>query len=227
MWNIILNIQCCSKALSTLHIQSVHHSVCPSSSPSLFILTVKIFPLFLPLSSTSAKIRAIEAKLQMMEDNPDDNYSGPSAYVYNKPQEKKRWEPYSKSHHSNQSRPFRKFRRWPILPFILEPPCPCLQHLSPHLHTDSLFSRLFTPEMGVDGLEVEQQPDFNDDHGEALKVLFFPSVLIQATLPSLLCGRTYGPYPTAVEVVSFVTWAGYSWSCKSHDAQLKCCCSGV
>ncbi|KAM9735642.1 putative RNA-binding protein 18 isoform 1-T1 [Menidia menidia] len=61
--------------------------------------------------STSAKIRAIEAKLQMMEDNPDDNYSGPSAYVYNKPPEKKRWEPYSKSHHSNQSRPFRKFRR--------------------------------------------------------------------------------------------------------------------
>ncbi|KAM4634965.1 putative RNA-binding protein 18 isoform 4-T4 [Polymixia lowei] len=61
--------------------------------------------------STSAKIRAIEAKLQMMEDNPDDEYSGPSAYVYNKPPEKKRWEPYTKSHHSNHSRPFRKFRR--------------------------------------------------------------------------------------------------------------------
>uniref|UniRef100_A0A3Q3GEL6 Probable RNA-binding protein 18 n=1 Tax=Labrus bergylta TaxID=56723 RepID=A0A3Q3GEL6_9LABR len=30
--------------------------------------------------STSAKIRAIEAKLQMMEENPDDDYSGPSAY---------------------------------------------------------------------------------------------------------------------------------------------------
>uniref|UniRef100_A0A3B4G0K8 Probable RNA-binding protein 18 n=1 Tax=Pundamilia nyererei TaxID=303518 RepID=A0A3B4G0K8_9CICH len=59
---------------------------------------------------TSAKIRAIEAKLQMMEENPDDSYSGPSAYVYNKPPERKRWEPYSKSHHSNQSRP-RKFRR--------------------------------------------------------------------------------------------------------------------
>ncbi|XP_053196392.1 probable RNA-binding protein 18 isoform X1 [Scomber japonicus] len=61
--------------------------------------------------STSAKIRAIEAKLQMMEENPDDDYSGPSAYVYNKPPERKRWEPYSKSHHNNQSRPFRKFRR--------------------------------------------------------------------------------------------------------------------
>ncbi|KAG7498908.1 putative RNA-binding protein 18 isoform X2 [Solea senegalensis] len=61
--------------------------------------------------STSAKIRAIEAKLQMMEENPEDDYSGPSAYVYNKPPEKKRWEPYSKSHHNNQSRPFRKFRR--------------------------------------------------------------------------------------------------------------------
>ncbi|KAG8010650.1 putative RNA-binding protein 18, partial [Nibea albiflora] len=45
--------------------------------------------------STSAKIRAIEAKLQMMEENPDDDYSGPSAYVYNKPPERKRWEPYS------------------------------------------------------------------------------------------------------------------------------------
>ncbi len=64
-----------------------------------------------PLPSTSAKIRAIEAKLQMMEENPDDDYSGPSAYVYNKPPERKRWEPYSKSHHSNHSRPFRKFRR--------------------------------------------------------------------------------------------------------------------
>ncbi|XP_077593930.1 putative RNA-binding protein 18 [Stigmatopora nigra] len=57
--------------------------------------------------STSAKIRAIEAKLQMMEENPDEEHSGPSAYVYNKPPERKRWEPYSKSH----SRPFRRFRR--------------------------------------------------------------------------------------------------------------------
>ncbi|XP_077352849.1 putative RNA-binding protein 18 isoform X1 [Festucalex cinctus] len=57
--------------------------------------------------STSAKIRAIEAKLQMMEENPDEEYSGPSAYVYNKPPERKRWEPYSKSH----GRPFRRFRR--------------------------------------------------------------------------------------------------------------------
>uniref|UniRef100_A0A3B3IAF9 Probable RNA-binding protein 18 n=1 Tax=Oryzias latipes TaxID=8090 RepID=A0A3B3IAF9_ORYLA len=62
--------------------------------------------------STSAKIRAIEAKLQMMEQNPDDtSFSGPPAYIYNKPPEKKRWEPYSKSHHSHQGRPFRRFRR--------------------------------------------------------------------------------------------------------------------
>ncbi|KAJ7986916.1 hypothetical protein DPEC_G00333350 [Dallia pectoralis] len=53
--------------------------------------------------STSAKIRAIEAKLQMMEDNPDEEYQGPSAYMYNKPPEKKRPQPYS--------RPFRRFRR--------------------------------------------------------------------------------------------------------------------
>ncbi|XP_016119935.1 probable RNA-binding protein 18, partial [Sinocyclocheilus grahami] len=52
----------------------------------------------------NAKIRAIEAKLQMMEENPDD-YSGPSAYIYNKPPDKrdKRSQPYYK--------PFRKFRR--------------------------------------------------------------------------------------------------------------------
>ncbi|KAM3858109.1 putative RNA-binding protein 18 [Diretmus argenteus] len=62
--------------------------------------------------STSAKIRAIEAKLQMMEENPDEEYAGPSPYVHNKPPERKRWEPYSRSHHGNQSsRPFRKFRR--------------------------------------------------------------------------------------------------------------------
>ncbi|KAL0965823.1 hypothetical protein UPYG_G00286220 [Umbra pygmaea] len=53
--------------------------------------------------STSAKIRAIEAKLQMMEQHPDEEYQGPSAYMYNKPPEKKRPQPYS--------RPFRKFRR--------------------------------------------------------------------------------------------------------------------
>lgn len=57
--------------------------------------------------STSAKIRAIEAKLQMMEENPDSDCGGPSPYIYNKPPERKRWEPYGKS----QSRPFRRFRR--------------------------------------------------------------------------------------------------------------------
>ncbi len=42
-----------------------------------------------------------------MEENPDD-YTGPSAYVYNKPPDKKdkRSQPYNK--------PFRKFRRWPL-----------------------------------------------------------------------------------------------------------------
>uniref|UniRef100_A0A9J8A6L1 Probable RNA-binding protein 18 n=1 Tax=Cyprinus carpio carpio TaxID=630221 RepID=A0A9J8A6L1_CYPCA len=52
----------------------------------------------------NAKIRAIEAKLQLMEENPDD-YSGPSAYIYNKPPDKrdKRSQPYYK--------PFRRFRR--------------------------------------------------------------------------------------------------------------------
>ncbi|KAI3362397.1 hypothetical protein L3Q82_012694, partial [Scortum barcoo] len=76
-------------------------------------LSLSLSLFFFYPSSTSAKIRAIEAKLQMMEENPDDDYSGPSwrAYVYNKPPERKRWEPYSKSHHNNQSRPFRKFRR--------------------------------------------------------------------------------------------------------------------
>lgn len=103
--------------------RSVHHS-CSSVtlstntgiSPSALSANISYFFFFssslLPPSSTSAKIRAIEAKLQMMEENPDDDYSGPSAYVYNKPPERKRWEPYSKSHHNNnQSRPFRKFRR--------------------------------------------------------------------------------------------------------------------
>ena len=59
--------------------------------------------------STSAKIRAIEAKLQMMEDHPDEEPPGPSPYVYNKPPERKRWEPYNKN--GGQSRPYRKFRR--------------------------------------------------------------------------------------------------------------------
>ncbi|XP_036384042.1 probable RNA-binding protein 18 isoform X2 [Megalops cyprinoides] len=53
--------------------------------------------------SVNAKIRAIEAKLQMMEENPDEEYSGPSVYLYNKPPEKKRSVPYGKYG--------RKFRR--------------------------------------------------------------------------------------------------------------------
>uniref|UniRef100_A0A3P9IQN4 Probable RNA-binding protein 18 n=1 Tax=Oryzias latipes TaxID=8090 RepID=A0A3P9IQN4_ORYLA len=71
----------------------------PSSSGSTELLLTRLSQ-FLFLPSTSAKIRAIEAKLQMMEQNPDDtSFSGPPAYIYNKPPEKKRWEPYSKSHH--------------------------------------------------------------------------------------------------------------------------------
>uniref|UniRef100_A0A3Q0R2V6 Probable RNA-binding protein 18 n=1 Tax=Amphilophus citrinellus TaxID=61819 RepID=A0A3Q0R2V6_AMPCI len=74
----------------------------PSTSPSTptppsLASNISSLSSFFSSSSTSAKIRAIEAKLQMMEENPDDSYSGPSAYVYNKPPERKRWEPYSKS----------------------------------------------------------------------------------------------------------------------------------
>ncbi|KAG5834545.1 hypothetical protein ANANG_G00262620 [Anguilla anguilla] len=58
----------------------------------------------LPTSlSVNAKIRAIEAKLQMMDEKPDEEYSGPSMYLYNKPPEKKRPAPYTKFG--------RKFRR--------------------------------------------------------------------------------------------------------------------
>lgn len=100
---------------------SSHFLICPSLTESAssfpFSLALSITrlspltsPLLSPHTSTSAKIRAIEAKLQMMEENPDD-FSGPSAYVYNKPPEKKRWEPYSRSNHKHQSRPFRRFRR--------------------------------------------------------------------------------------------------------------------
>ncbi|KAK1147264.1 putative RNA-binding protein 18 [Acipenser oxyrinchus oxyrinchus] len=69
----------------------------------------KVLPISLePSSSTdqtpttltiNAKIKAIEAKLKMMADNPDADYSGPSAYSYNKPTEKKRTAPYSKQPH--------------------------------------------------------------------------------------------------------------------------------
>ncbi|XP_041914574.1 probable RNA-binding protein 18 isoform X1 [Sardina pilchardus] len=54
--------------------------------------------------SLNAKIRAIEAKLQMMDENPDEEYAGPSPYLYNKPPENnKRHQPYNKPH--------RKFKR--------------------------------------------------------------------------------------------------------------------
>ncbi|XP_072311448.1 probable RNA-binding protein 18 isoform X1 [Eucyclogobius newberryi] len=80
--------------------KSMPSSLEPSSSGGAESLTANNL-------STSAKIRAIEAKLQMMEENPDSDCGGPSPYIYNKPPERKRWEPYGKS----QSRPFRRFRR--------------------------------------------------------------------------------------------------------------------
>ncbi|MEQ2298282.1 hypothetical protein AMECASPLE_003604, partial [Ameca splendens] len=98
------------------HPSSTPSHTSPTISPAVLCLALlhissRRLKLLISVFVTSAKIRAIEAKLQMMEENPDDSFSGPSAYVYNKPPERKRWEPYPKSHHSNQSRPFRKFRR--------------------------------------------------------------------------------------------------------------------
>lgn len=128
----------CLRSISDLSLQRSPYFVsalkCTRSSPfcasqlhfRVFLsFSWPVYPNFFFLPSTSAKIRAIEAKLQMMEQNPDDtSFSGPPAYIYNKPPEKKRWEPYSKSHHSHQGRPFRRFRRWPVLSPILESSLP-------------------------------------------------------------------------------------------------------
>ncbi|TFK08410.1 macrophage receptor MARCO [Platysternon megacephalum] len=67
----------------------------------------KILPISLePSSSTeptqsnlsvSAKIKAIEAKLKMMAENPDVEYPAPPAYSYFKPPDKKRTTPYSRT----------------------------------------------------------------------------------------------------------------------------------
>uniref|UniRef100_A0A8V1AID0 Probable RNA-binding protein 18 n=5 Tax=Neognathae TaxID=8825 RepID=A0A8V1AID0_CHICK len=67
----------------------------------------KILPISLePSSSTeppqsnlsvSAKIKAIEAKLKMMAENPDAEYPAAPVYSYFKPPEKKRTTPYSRA----------------------------------------------------------------------------------------------------------------------------------
>lgn len=69
------------------------------------MLTLSVCVCVALIYSVSAKIKAIEAKLQMMEENVDEEYSGPSPYLYNKPPEKKdkRSQPYNKQ--------FRRFKR--------------------------------------------------------------------------------------------------------------------
>ncbi|XP_064420156.1 probable RNA-binding protein 18 isoform X2 [Latimeria chalumnae] len=46
--------------------------------------------------SVNTKIKAIEAKLKMMAENPDAEYTGPPVYSYSKPADKKRTAPYSR-----------------------------------------------------------------------------------------------------------------------------------
>lgn len=55
------------------------------------------FPSAFPLSSVSAKIKAIEAKLKMMAENPDAEYPAAPVYSYFKPSDKKRTTPYSRA----------------------------------------------------------------------------------------------------------------------------------
>lgn len=50
-----------------------------------------------PLSSVTAKIKAIEAKLKMMAENPDAEYPAAPVYSYFKPPDKKRTTPYSRT----------------------------------------------------------------------------------------------------------------------------------
>lgn len=55
------------------------------------------FPSAFSLSSVSAKIKAIEAKLKMMAENPDTEYPAAPVYSYFKPPDKKRTTPYSRA----------------------------------------------------------------------------------------------------------------------------------
>lgn len=51
----------------------------------------------LSFSSVTAKIKAIEAKLKMMAENPDAEYPAAPVYSYFKPPDKKRTTPYSRT----------------------------------------------------------------------------------------------------------------------------------
>lgn len=56
-----------------------------------------ILTLCCPFSSVTAKIKAIEAKLKMMAENPDAEYPAAPVYSYFKPPDKKRTTPYSRT----------------------------------------------------------------------------------------------------------------------------------
>lgn len=53
--------------------------------------------IFCSFSSVTAKIKAIEAKLKMMAENPDAEYPAAPVYSYFKPPDKKRTTPYSRT----------------------------------------------------------------------------------------------------------------------------------
>jgi hypothetical protein len=66
---------------------------------SVFWVSVSLPTLTLccAFSSVTAKIKAIEAKLKMMAENPDAEYPAAPVYSYFKPPDKKRTTPYSRT----------------------------------------------------------------------------------------------------------------------------------
>lgn len=93
MWHIcifIFELSCCFCDMHKRHKEDKMHTYFLSAPRPTLILCC-------PFSSVTAKIKAIEAKLKMMAENPDAEYPAAPVYSYFKPPDKKRTTPYSRT----------------------------------------------------------------------------------------------------------------------------------
>ena len=83
-------VSCCFSDMPESHKEDeIHRDSLNVCRPTLMLCC--------PFSSVTAKIKAIEAKLKMMAENPDAEYPAAPVYSYFKPPDKKRTTPYSRT----------------------------------------------------------------------------------------------------------------------------------
>lgn len=90
LWNVCVWVSRCFSDMPESHKEDeIHRYSLNVRRPTLMLCC--------PFSSVTAKIKAIEAKLKMMAENPDAEYPAAPVYSYFKPPDKKRTTPYSRT----------------------------------------------------------------------------------------------------------------------------------